>query len=388
MKLKNVLADFPLLYCWAIFFAIIYSQISYATERVPMVPSVAAKAYLLQDYQTGKIIAGENIHQRLAPASITKLMTAYVVSNELAMGNITLDEEVLISEKAWRMVGSRSFIEVNSRVKIEDLLRGMIIQSGNDAAVALAEHIAGGEAIFAQMMNQYAVKLGMHDTHYTNVTGLPDPNHYTTAKDIATLSTAVIRDFPVHYRWYSEKEYTYNNITQRNRNKLLWRDKSVDGLKTGLTNEAGYCLVASANRDGMRLISVILGAKSPRIRTKETQKLLNYGFRFYTTQTLYDVDETILEAKVWKGSQKTVSLGVSAPLVLTLARGDHQQLVYKKNHDVTIVAPFSAGQQLGMLEVYLNDELLAEQAMVAIHPVEANHWWGRFIDSVNMLFED
>ena len=249
--------------------------------QTPKAHDVDAKSYILQDYASGKVIAAVNADQHLPPASITKLMTAYVVSKELASGNIALEDEVLISEKAWRMVGSRSFIEVNSKVSVEVLLRGMIIQSGNDAAVALAEHIAGSEETFAQMMNQYAQQLGMFNTNYQNSTGLPSKEHYTTAEDIAILSAAVIRDFPDHYAWYVEKEYTHNNITQHNRNKLLWRDKSVDGLKTGHTEEAGYCLAASAKRDGMRLISVVLGTRSENARAQETQKLFNYGFRFF-----------------------------------------------------------------------------------------------------------
>ncbi|MDQ7072703.1 MAG: D-alanyl-D-alanine carboxypeptidase family protein [Gammaproteobacteria bacterium] len=266
----------------------------------PTPPKVAAKSYILQDFASGRVIAEHNSDQRLPPASITKLMTAYVVSHELDAGNIKLDDEVLISEKAWRMVGSRSFIEVNTKVPVEALLRGMIIQSGNDAAVALAEHIAGSEETFAQMMNQYAQQLGMFNTNYRNATGLPDPDHYTTAKDIAILSTAIIRDFPDHYKWYAEKEYTYNNITQHNRNKLLWRDSTVDGLKTGHTEEAGYCLAASAKRSGMRLISVVLGTRSENARTQETQKLFNYGFRFFETHDLYQAGHKVTSSKVWK----------------------------------------------------------------------------------------
>jgi len=247
----------------------------------PTPPNIAAKSYILQDFASGRIIAEQNSQQRLPPASITKLMTAYVVSHELAVGNISLADEVLISEKAWRMVGSRSFIEVNTKVPVEVLLRGMIIQSGNDAAVALAEHIAGSEETFAQMMNQYAQQLGMFNTNYRNSTGLPDPDHYTTAADIAILSAATIRDYPDHYKWYAEKEFTYNDITQHNRNKLLWRDNTVDGLKTGHTEEAGYCLAASAQRSGMRLISVVLGTRSDNARAQETQKLFNYGFPYF-----------------------------------------------------------------------------------------------------------
>ncbi|MDH5592622.1 MAG: D-alanyl-D-alanine carboxypeptidase, partial [Gammaproteobacteria bacterium] len=275
----------------------------------PTAPQVAAKSYILQDFASGQILAEKNSEQRLPPASITKLMTAYVVSNELQAGNISLSDDVLISEKAWRMVGSRSFIEVNTKVPVEVLLRGMIIQSGNDAAVALAEHVAGDEEIFAQMMNQYAQKLGMSNTNYRNSTGLPDPDHYTTAKDIAILSTAIIRDFPEHYKWYAEKAFSYNNITQHNRNKLLWRDSSVDGLKTGHTEAAGYCLAASALRNDMRLISVVLGTESENARAQETQKLFNYGFRFFETHDLYKAQDKIVDIKIWKGTGDKVDLG-------------------------------------------------------------------------------
>jgi D-alanyl-D-alanine carboxypeptidase (penicillin-binding protein 5/6) len=351
----------------------------------PKAPDVAAKSYILQDYDSGKVIAALNAGQRLPPASITKLMTAYVVSKELASGNISLEDEVLISEKAWRMVGSRSFIEVNSKVSVEVLLRGMIIQSGNDAAVALAEHIAGSEETFAQMMNQYAQQLGMFNTNYQNSTGLPGKEHYTTAEDIAILSAAVIRDFPDHYAWYAEKEYTYNNITQHNRNKLLWRDKSVDGLKTGHTEEAGYCLAASAKRDGMRLISVILGTRSENARAQETQKLFNYGFRFFETHDLYQSGQQIAESKVWKGETDKVSLGLAEPLTITVPRGQYEALVATTNIQKPIVAPIQVGQVLGEVNIHLAGELVATKQLVAIEAVEKGSWWRQLLDMLLML---
>ena len=351
----------------------------------PKAPDVAAKSYILQDYDSGKVIAALNAGQRLPPASITKLMTAYVVSKELASGNISLEDEVLISEKAWRMVGSRSFIEVNSKVSVEVLLRGMIIQSGNDAAVALAEHIAGSEETFAQMMNQYAQQLGMFNTNYQNSTGLPGKEHYTTAEDIAILSAAVIRDFPDHYAWYAEKEYTYNNITQHNRNKLLWRDKSVDGLKTGHTEEAGYCLAASAKRDGMRLISVILGTRSENARAQETQKLFNYGFRFFETHDLYQSGQQIAESKVWKGETDKVSLGLAEPLTITVPRGKYEALVATTNIQKPIVAPIQVGQVLGEVNIHLAGELVATKQLVAIEAVEKGSWWRQLLDMLLML---
>jgi len=270
-------------------------------------------------------------------------------------------------------------------VSVEVLLRGMIIQSGNDAAVALAEHIAGSEETFAQMMNQYAQQLGMFNTNYQNSTGLPGKEHYTTAEDIAILSAAVIRDFPDHYAWYAEKEYTYNNITQHNRNKLLWRDKSVDGLKTGHTEEAGYCLAASAKRDGMRLISVVLGTRSENARAQETQKLFNYGFRFFETHDLYQAGQQIAESKVWKGETDKVSLGLAEALTITVARGQYEALVATTNIEKPIVAPIQVGQVLGEVNIHLAGELVATKQLVAIEAIEKGSWWRQLLDMLLML---
>ncbi|PHS68642.1 MAG: serine-type D-Ala-D-Ala carboxypeptidase [Methylophaga sp.] len=351
----------------------------------PTAPSIAAKSYILQDFASGRIIAEQNSQLRLPPASITKVMTAYVVFHELALGNTNLSDDVLISEKAWRMVGSRSFIEVNTKVPVEVLLRGMIIQSGNDAAVALAEHIAGSEETFSQMMNQYAQQLGMVNTNYRNATGLPDPEHYTTAQDIAILSAAVIREFPDYYKWYSEKEFTYNEITQHNRNKLLWRDVSVDGLKTGYTEEAGYCLASSAKRSGMRLISVVLGTRSVNARAQETQKLFNFGFRFFETHELYKAQDKILETKIWKGADKQLSLGLKESLAVTVPRGSYKDLVATTNIQSPIIAPIMVGSELGEVEIRLGDELIIKQPLVALQPVEQGSWWRRLIDTLLMM---
>jgi len=360
-------------------------SVSAAITPNPSAPTIAAKSYILQDFASGRIIAESNADQRLPPASITKLMTAYVVSHELDAGNIALTDEVRISEKAWRMVGSRSFIEVNTKVPVEVLLRGMIIQSGNDAAVALAEHIAGSEETFAQMMNQYAQQLGMMNTHYMNATGLPSPDHYTTAHDIAILAAAIIRDFPDHYAWYAEKEFTYNNITQHNRNKLLWRDSTVDGLKTGHTEEAGYCLTASAKRSGMRLISVVLGTRSENARAQETQKLLNYGFRFFETHDLYEAGQRIADTKVWKGETNIVNLGLSAPLAVTVPRGRYKELVATTNIKGPIVAPVAAGQVLGQVTINLGEEIIATKELVALEDVKQGSWWRRLLDTILMM---
>ncbi|MCB2426082.1 D-alanyl-D-alanine carboxypeptidase family protein [Methylophaga pinxianii] len=351
----------------------------------PTAPSIAGTAHILQDYDSGHILMSENADERLPPASITKLMTSYVVSREIHDGNIKLDDEVLISEKAWRMIGSRSFIEVNTKVTVEALLRGMIVQSGNDAAVALAEHVAGSEEVFAQMMNQYAQKLGMVNTNYQNATGLPGPEHYTTAHDIAILSAALIRDFPEHYQWYAEKEYTYNGITQHNRNKLLWRDSTVDGLKTGHTEEAGYCLSASAKRDGMRLIAVVLGTASENARAQEIQKMFNFGFRFFETHQLYAADEAITQTKVWKGQTDQLNLGLAQPLSITVPRGRYKDLQATTNVQQPIVAPVAKGTELGEVEIRLGDEVVAQQKLVAIDTIEKGSWWRRILDSLLML---
>ena len=370
-----------------LFSLVLLSVVSHAAVRpVPSVPVVSAKSYILQDFASGHVIAELNAKQRLPPASITKLMTAYVVSNELSAGNITLEDEVLISEKAWRMVGSRSFIEVNTKVTVGVLLRGMIIQSGNDAAVALAEHVAGSEETFSQMMNQYAQQLGMFDTNYQNATGLPGKDHYTTAKDIAILSTAVIRDFPDHYAWYAEKKFTYNNITQQNRNKLLWRDKSVDGLKTGHTQEAGYCLAASSVRQGTRLISVVLGTESENARAAETQKLFSYGFRFFETHVLYGADQEVTTSKVWKGLTSIVSLGLETPLAVTVPRGSYKELVATTNFNLPFIAPILSGQALGNVEIHLHGKLVATRSLVALEAIEKGSWWRRLIDTLLMMF--
>lgn len=351
----------------------------------PTAPSIAGTAHILLDYDSGHILMSENADERLPPASITKLMTSYVVSQEIHDGNIQLDDEVLISEKAWRMIGSRSFIEVNTKVTVEALLRGMIVQSGNDAAVALAEHIAGSEEVFAQMMNQYAQKLGMVNTNYENATGLPGPEHFTTAHDIAILSAALIRDFPEHYKWYAEKEYTYNGITQHNRNKLLWRDNTVDGLKTGHTEEAGFCLSASAKRDGMRLIAVVLGTASENARAQEIQKMFNFGFRFFETHQLYAADEAITQTKVWKGQTDQLNLGLAQPLSITVPRGRYKDLQATTNLQQPVVAPITKGTELGDVEIRLGDEVVAQQKLVAIDNVEKGSWWRRILDSLLML---
>ncbi|HIE54755.1 MAG TPA: D-alanyl-D-alanine carboxypeptidase, partial [Chromatiaceae bacterium] len=296
------------------------------TAPLPVPPAITASGHLLMDYHSGRVLAENNRDKRLEPASLTKIMTAYVVFRELEEGKLSLQEEVVVSEKAWKTPGSRMFIEVGKKVSVADLIRGMIIASGNDACVALAEHIAGSEESFAALMNEHAMRLEMDQTHFTNSTGLPDPNHYTTPADILKVTRALITEFPQYYPLYSEREFTFNNITQKNRNRLLWRDPSVDGVKTGHTKAAGYCLVASAKRQGMRLLSVVMGTASEEARAQETQKLFNYGFRFFETHRLFGGGEPLKQVRVWKGEMEELPLGLEEDLYVTIPRGDYHKL--------------------------------------------------------------
>jgi len=362
---------------------------AYAAEQmpVPAPPVIGAKSYLLLDATTGREIAALEPDMPLAPASLTKLMTTYVVFKALQQGQISLEDEVTISEKAWRMPGSRMFVEVGSRVSVHDLMLGMIVQSGNDASVALAEHIGGSEDVFAQMMNQYAASTGMRSSHFLNATGLPADGHITTARDLALLAQALIREFPEHYSWHSIKEFTYNGIKQDNRNSLLWRDDSVDGLKTGHTDEAGYCLVASARRDGMRLISVVLGTSSNKARTEGSQALLNYGFRFYETRLLYKAGEEVTTARVWKSANERSALGVLEDLYITLRRGAYDQLESTLDMPSIVVAPLSAGQPVAELRIKLGEKEIMKAPLRALADNPAGSIWQRARDSVSLWFE-
>ncbi|HEC20196.1 MAG TPA: D-alanyl-D-alanine carboxypeptidase [Gammaproteobacteria bacterium] len=360
---------------------------SLAATLIPATPKIKAKGYLLIDFDSGRVLAEKKSTQRMEPASLTKMLTSYVIANELASGNISLDDEVRVSEKAWRMPGSRMFIEVGKKVSVEDLLKGMIIQSGNDATVALAEHVAGSEDAFVSLMNQHAAELGMLDSHFVNSTGLPNKDHYTTPRDLAKLAVALIRDFPEHYDWYSEKKFVYNNISQYNRNRLLWRNKYVDGIKTGHTESAGYCLVASAKRDNMRLISVVLGTRSDKARNNETQKLLTYGFRFFETHKLYKADEPLTTAHVWKGAKEELPLGLAEDLYLTIPKGQYKKLVANMNLNARITAPIKKGQVLGTVNVSLGDEQYASRELVALTDIESGGLISNLIDEVKLLFE-
>jgi D-alanyl-D-alanine carboxypeptidase (penicillin-binding protein 5/6) len=362
------------------------SGLSVAAPLIPAPPQLAASAYILLDAKSGKVLVEKNPDERVPPASLTKMMTSYIAVEEIQRGNISLEDEVLVSEKAWRMPGSRMFIEVGKKVRVEDLLRGIIIQSGNDASVAMAEHVAGSEAGFADLMNQYVSELGMSNTHFVNATGLPDPEHYASARDLAILAEHTIIDHPDYYGIYSEKVFKYNGIEQPNRNRLLWRDSTVDGLKTGHTNEAGYCLVASAEKDGMRLISVVLGTRSEEARARETQKLLNYGFRYFETLSLYEAGAELTRNRIWKGVQDQVSLGVIDDIVITVPRGSRKDVKANLEVDTIIEAPVTQGQELGLLKVELNGETLVEQSLVALKPVEEAGFFARLWDAIKLFF--
>ena len=350
------------------FIALFIAQAN-AAVPIPAPPKVAAKNYILVDANSGSVLAEKEADVQVEPASITKLMTSYVIYKELEAGRLSMDDMVTISEKAWRMGGSRMYVEVDTQVSVHDLMKGLIIQSGNDATVALAEHVAGTERAFVDLMNQYASKLGMSGTHYMNSTGWPEEGHLTTARDEAVLAMAVIREFPEHYAWYKEKVFTYNNIKQYNRNKLLWNDDSVDGIKTGHTESAGYCLVASALRSDMRLVAVVLGTDSEKARASVSQSLLNYGFRFFETHKLYTAGEILNRSRVWKGESDKLSLGLLEDLYITIPRGSYQDLEAVMDVDANIQAPLEKGSQHGVVRISLADKEVLQAPLVALDSV-------------------
>ena len=354
---------------------------------VPAPPIIGATSYLVLDSRTGHELAALEPDTAVPPASLTKLMTAYVVFNALQSEQISLQDEVTVSEKAWRTQGSRMFIEVGKRVTVEDLMLGMIVQSGNDASVALAEFVAGSESVFAEMMNQQAAALGMHSSHFMNSTGLPDDQHYSTARDLATLARGIIEQFPEYYRWYSVKEFTFNEITQPNRNNLLWRDDSVDGMKTGFTDAAGYCLVASAKRDDMRVISVVLGTSSAKARVDGSQALINYGFRFFETRLLYQAGAEITNTRVWKSANEYSSLGVLDDLYITVPRGSYDSLVSTINIPAIIEAPVAQSQPLAEIIISLGEEELMKTPLRALSDNPSGSFWQRTADGVSLWFE-
>ena len=357
-----------------------------APSLIPTPPQLSASSYILMDAYTGDILVEHNADEALPPASLTKLMTAYIIEYELARGNLSLEDKVNISEKAWRMEGSRMFIREGTQVKLEDIMRGIIIQSGNDASVAAAEHIAGSESAFADLMNQHAQLLGMQNTHFVNSTGFPAEDHYSSAHDIAKLSRATILQFPENFSMYSEKNFTYNNIRQPNRNKLLWRDKTVDGLKTGHTEAAGFCLAATAVRNGTRLITVVMGTNSDTARAVESQKLLDYGFRYYETRKLYSRGQVVNNARVWGGSQSSVKVGFADDVLVTMPRQQGASIPATLDMQQEITAPIAVGDVLGKIIVGLEGNVLLERSVVALEAVEEGGFFKRMFDSIKLFF--
>jgi D-alanyl-D-alanine carboxypeptidase (penicillin-binding protein 5/6) len=356
-------------------------------QQLPTPPALAAKSWLLVEAASGQDLAAQAPEQRLEPASLTKLMTAYLSFAAIRQGTIKLDQTVPVSQKAWKTGGSRMFIQVGTQVKVEDLLKGMIVQSGNDACVALAEAIAGDEENFAQMMNREAQRLGMQGSSFRNASGLPDPQHYTTARDLAILAGALIRDFPEEYaKYYSMKEFRYNNITQPNRNRLLYIDPTVDGLKTGHTEAAGYCLVSSAKRGSRRLLSVVLGAASDNARAQESLKLLNYGFQFYDAVQLYAKNEAVSSLKVWKGKESAVKIGFSNALVIAVPKGFGPKIRTELVSQQPLIAPVTLGQVLATLKVSIDDKPYGEYPVLALEAVPAAGIVGRMVDTVRLWF--
>ncbi|TVP57744.1 MAG: D-alanyl-D-alanine carboxypeptidase [Halomonadaceae bacterium] len=353
---------------------------------IPSPPDLSSKSYVLMDASSGRVLVERNRDERLAPASLTKMMTAYIADREMGEGRMTLDDEIRISETAWRTGGSRMFVQEGSRVRVQDLMRGVVIQSGNDASVALAEHISGGEGSFAEVMNQQAQQLGMHNSQFTNATGLPDPEMYSTAYDMALLAVAKVQDFPESYEMYKERYFTYNDIRQPNRNRLLWRDETVDGLKTGHTSDAGYCLVASAKRDGRRLVAVVMGASSDEARAREVQQLLNYGFRYFETHQLFSAGDKVMDSRVWKGKTPMVDLGLQDALHVSIPTGSRNQLQSVVDVDSVLEAPLKEGQEYGTLTISLNGEVLAERPLLALQTVEQGGLFKRLWDGLKLFF--
>ncbi len=357
-----------------------------AQPPIPAPPELPAKGYLLVDFNSGKTLIEQNADERLEPASLTKIITAYVVFRELANGKIKLTDQVMISEKAWRTGGSKMFIEVGSQVSVEDLLKGMMIQSGNDAAVALAEHTAGSVEAFANLMNAHAQRLGMDASHFTNPNGLPDPELYTTARDMARVTLALIKEFPEYYAWYKNQDFTYNKITQQNRNPLLKLDASADGVKTGHTQAAGYCLVGSAKRDDMRLISVVMGSATPKARAEASLALLNYGFRFYESHRLYSADQPIESIRAWYGDLENLPVGPASDVFVTIPRGMYDKLSAQLEKTSDFIAPIGKGAQVGDIVVALGDEEVTRVPLVALQEVTEGNLWRKAKDSILKMF--
>ena len=367
------------------FLCLIFLLPSFASAQVPQPPQVVGRAWVVADVSSGQILASEKADERFEPASLTKLMTAYLVFAAVKEKKLSLDHQVIVSERAWRAPGSRMFIEPKKPVGVDELIRGMIVQSGNDACIALAERIAGSEEAFAAMMNREAERLGMKNTRYMNSSGLPDPQHYSTARDLYLLATALIRDFPEQYAlYYSQREYRYNGITQVNRNRLLWLDSTVDGVTTGFTEAAGYCLVASSKRGPRRLLSVLLGSTSETMRAQESQKLLNWGFQFFDAVRLYPANASVKEIEVWKGARATLKAGFRDDLIVTVPKGQGEKLKAELLSRSPLVAPVAAGASVGNLRVTFDGKPLGEFPVVALEEVPAAGFFGRAWDTLRL----
>ncbi len=353
----------------------------------PIVPKIDAVGYLLMDARSGTILASSNLDKRLAPASLTKIMTSYVISIALREGRIHLDDQVVVSKKAWQTGGSKMFIKVGDHVSVRDLIQGIIVDSGNDACISMAEHIAGSEDTFVSFMNQQAAQLGMTGTHFTDVNGLPDPNHYTTPRDMAILARALIHNFPQDYAWYSQKWFTYRGIKQPNRNRLLWRNPNVDGIKTGHTDDAGFCLVASAKQKNMRLISVVMGAPSDESRAQDSQKLLTYGFHFYESRKLYSSETVLAQPSLWFGTRPKIPVGLAKDLFVNIPLGQARNLKTTLTFDQPLRAPTQKGQTLGTLEVTLHGKLLITVPLIALQTIPKGGMMRILADHISLLFQ-
>ncbi|MEO0575835.1 MAG: D-alanyl-D-alanine carboxypeptidase family protein [Pseudomonadota bacterium] len=373
---------------WVSVVALIIASATHAAPLpVPAPPALNASSYIVLDANSGRVVAGMDPDKQVEPASLTKLMTAYVVFQALQAEQISLNDPVPISGNARATGGSRMFVEQGSRVSVSNLLQGMIVQSGNDASVALAEYVAGSEDVFAALMNAYAKELGMLSSNFENATGLPGDQHYSTARDMATLARAIIVEFPNYYAWYKQKAFTWNDIPQENRNRLLWQDASVDGMKTGYTKAAGYCLVSSAVRKDMRLISAVMGTPSAKARIDSSQALLNYGFRFYETRKMFSVGDTVAQTRVWKGVSEEAALGVQQPVHITVPRGGWDELQTQVNVPNTLYAPLALNDDVGMVRIVFDGEELARAPLAVLTPVERGGLWKRMTDEVRLWFE-
>jgi serine-type D-Ala-D-Ala carboxypeptidase (penicillin-binding protein 5/6) len=357
-----------------------------ASMTIPTAPQVDARAYIVVDYRTDKVLAAKDATTRMDPASLTKLMTAYIVFQELAAGKLKLDEQVTVSEHAWRSEGSRTFIELGKPVSVQDLILGMIVQSGNDATIALAERVAGTEETFAQLMNANAKRLGMVGSHFENSSGLPSPQHYTTARDLSLLANAIIREYPQDYKWFSVREFEHNGIKQQNRNGLLEKDPTVDGLKTGHTDSAGFCLVTSALRDGMRLVSVVMGSASMKARENASAALLNYGFTFYDTKLVVKGGAVLATTRVWKGQSASADLGIKDDLYITLPRGEADGIKTATDVQPRLIAPLGSDTTVGSLHIFAGNQTLATVPLHPLQSVAAGGWWRRLIDTIRLWF--